>query len=71
MEVLVQRVKYFCNRPFLQCLKSQGVTLQNKRYPVESALFLDSSSGWVDGEEGMQVIRVVLDEPQNIQRVMP
>ena len=46
------------------------VTSENERYPVESALILDSSSGWVAGEEGIQTIRVVFNEPQNIQRVM-
>ena len=46
------------------------VTSENERYPVESALILDSSSGWVAGEEGIQTIRVVFNEPQNIQRIM-
>ena len=46
------------------------ITSENERYPIESALILDSSSGWVAGEEGMQTIRVVFNEPQNIQRVM-
>lgn len=46
------------------------VTSENERYPVESALILDSSSGWVAGEEGIQTIRLVFNEPQNIQRIM-
>ena len=46
------------------------ITSENERYPIESALILDSSSGWVAGEEGMQTIRVVFNEPQNIQKVM-
>lgn len=46
------------------------ITSENEHYPIESALILDSSSGWLAGEEGMQTIRVVFNEPQNIQKVM-
>ena len=46
------------------------ITSENERYPIESALMLNSSSGWVAGEEGMQTIRVVFNEPRNIQKVM-
>ncbi|MCK4674411.1 MAG: carbohydrate-binding protein [Gammaproteobacteria bacterium] len=46
------------------------ITSENERYPIESALIIDGSSGWLAGEEGMQTIRVVFNEPQNIQKVM-
>lgn len=46
------------------------ITSEDERYPIESALTLDSSSGWVAGEEGMQTIRVVFNDPQNIQKIM-
>jgi len=46
------------------------ITSENERHPIESALILDSSSGWVAGEEGMQTIRIVFNTPQNIQKVM-
>jgi len=46
------------------------ITSENERYPIESAIIPGSSSGWVAGEEGMQTIRVVFNEPQKIQRVM-
>ena len=46
------------------------VTSENEHHPIESALILDSSSGWVAGEEGMQTIRIVFNAPQNLQRVM-
>jgi hypothetical protein len=46
------------------------ITSENKLHPIESALILDSSSGWIAGEEGLQTIRIVFNEPQAIQRVM-
>jgi hypothetical protein len=46
------------------------ITSESERYPIESALILDSTSGWVAGKEGKQTIRIVFDEPQKINRVM-
>ena len=45
------------------------ITSENEHYPIESALIQGSSSGWVAGEEGIQIIRIVFNKPQNIQRV--
>lgn len=46
------------------------ITSENEHHPIESALIIGSSSGWIAGEEGMQTIRIVFNEPQNVQRVM-
>lgn len=54
----------------IQNIAEVEITSENEHHPIESALILDSSSGWVAGEEGMQTIRVVFNEPENIQKIM-
>ncbi|NNJ90305.1 MAG: carbohydrate-binding protein [Gammaproteobacteria bacterium] len=54
----------------IENLAEVEITSENENHQIESALMLDSSSGWVAGEAGMQTIRIVFFEPQNIQRVM-
>ncbi|MEE9331548.1 MAG: hypothetical protein V3U89_04880 [Methylophilaceae bacterium] len=46
------------------------ISSESEHHPIESALILDSPSGWVAGEAGMQTIRVVFNEPQHIQKIM-
>ena len=46
------------------------ITSENEHHPIESALIPGSSSGWIAGEEGMQTVRVVFNEPETIQKVM-
>lgn len=46
------------------------ITSENENHPIESALILDSASGWIAGNEGEQIIKIVFNEPQKINRVM-
>ena len=54
----------------IESIAEVEISSENELYPIESALILDSTSGWVAGDEGVQTIRIVFNEPQKIKRVM-
>jgi hypothetical protein len=54
----------------IEDLAEVEITSEDNNHPIESALILESSSGWKAGEEGVQTIRVIFTEPQKIQKVM-
>jgi hypothetical protein len=47
------------------------VTSEEEAYPIESALLPDENEncGWRAANPGTQVVRLVFDEPQNINRI--
>lgn len=48
---------------------SVEVTSEAHVHPIEDALQLDSTSGWVAESPGEQVIRLLFDEPQTIKSI--
>jgi len=42
------------------------VTSEDKDFPVDSALSFESKQGWLAADPGVQKIRLVFDEPQQI-----
>jgi hypothetical protein len=45
------------------------VTSENDNYPIESALLADQPSEWRAETPGKQIIRLVFDHPQRLQRI--
>ncbi|HUX80094.1 MAG TPA: hypothetical protein VMW10_10190, partial [Alphaproteobacteria bacterium] len=45
------------------------ITSEDPAYPIESALTFADSSGWRAAQPGVQTIRILFDEPQEIQRI--
>jgi hypothetical protein len=45
------------------------VTSEDPRYPIEGAFVPDREPGWLAGGPGLQVVRLVFDEPQQIRRI--
>src|SRR6266496_228155 len=45
------------------------VTSENKDFPIESSLSIESRQGWRAAEPGAQTIRLVFDEPQELKRI--
>jgi len=54
----------------LEAIAHVEVSSENKNYPIESALCLNSSSGWRAANEGEQIIRIVFNHPQQINHIM-
>ena len=52
-------------------LTSAEVSSEEPGYPIESALSLEapSTAGWRAAEPGMQIVRIVFDEPRRISRI--
>lgn len=48
---------------------SVEVTSEDPRYPIEAALVRGDKRGWRALEAGTQVIRLIFDRPQNIERM--
>jgi hypothetical protein len=48
-------------------IASVEVTSEDPAHPIEQALL--PGSGWVAGEAGPQLIRIVFDEPQHVRRI--
>jgi len=45
------------------------VTSENKDFPIESSLSIESRQGWRADEPGAQTIRLVFDEPQELRGI--
>ena len=53
----------------LEQLARVEVTSEDPRYPVEDAFVPGRGPGWVAGGPGLQIVRLVFDEPQHVRRV--
>ena len=45
------------------------VASEDKDFPIESSLSIEPSQGWRAAEPGVQTIRLVFDEPQELKRI--
>jgi len=45
------------------------VTSEENGYPIEAALQMEEGRGWRAAVPGTQIIRVIFDEPQRLQRI--
>jgi hypothetical protein len=45
------------------------ITSEDQRHPIECALLGDDEHGWRAGEPGVQSLRVLFDQPQDICRI--
>ena len=45
------------------------VTSEDKDFPIESSLSIEPGQGWRAAQPGIQIIRLVFDEPQKLKRV--
>jgi hypothetical protein len=45
------------------------VTSEEREYPVECALVAGKMGGWRAAEFGAQIIRLIFDEPQRLERI--
>ena len=48
---------------------SVEVTSEDPQYPIEGALVRGDKRGWRASEAGTQIIRLIFDRPQNIERI--
>jgi hypothetical protein len=53
----------------LEQLARVEVTSEDPRYPIEDALVPGRGPGWVAGGPGLQIVRLVFDEPRHVRRV--
>jgi hypothetical protein len=51
-------------------IASVEVSSEESDYPIESALLLEGQRGWRAANPGMQTIRLIFDEPQNLRRIL-
>jgi len=51
-------------------IASVEVSSEESDYPIESALLLEGKKGWRATNPGMQTIRLIFDEPQNLTRIL-
>ena len=45
------------------------VTSEDKDFPIESSLSIEERQGWRAAEPGVQTIRLVFDQPQELRRI--
>jgi hypothetical protein len=45
------------------------VTSEDQAYPIECALQLGETRGWLAAEPGPQIIRLLFDQPQRLKRI--
>jgi hypothetical protein len=48
---------------------SVEITSEENGYPIECALLGDEQGGWRAASAGMQIIRIIFDEPQTLKRI--
>src|ERR1700745_1013764 len=53
----------------LQTVASAAVSSEDPNFPIEAALISDEGSGWRAAEKGKQIIRILFDEPRELQRI--
>jgi hypothetical protein len=51
-------------------IASVEVSSEESDYPIESALLLEGKKGWRAANPGMQTIRLIFDEPQQLRRIL-
>lgn len=51
-------------------IASVEVSSEDSDHPIESALLLEGKRGWRAVHPGMQKIRLIFDEPQELRRIM-
>jgi hypothetical protein len=54
----------------LDRIASVEVSSEDSDHPIESALLLEGKRGWRASNPGMQTIRLILDEPQKLRRIL-
>jgi hypothetical protein len=54
----------------LQTVASVEVSSEDPDFPIEAALISDEGSGWRAAEKGKQIIRILFDEPRELQRLL-
>jgi len=50
-------------------IASVEITSEDSSYPIESALLSGCTSGWLADSPGEQMIRLIFDQPQRLQRI--
>lgn len=50
-------------------LASLEITSEDPEFPIEEAFSINGKSGWKASEAGTQLIRIIFDEPQQINRI--
>jgi hypothetical protein len=53
----------------VESIATVEITSEDKDYPIESALMLESNLGWRASESGIQTIRLLFDQPQRLKRI--
>ena len=53
----------------IERLAQVEITSEDPAFPIESALTDDSKSAWKAAQPGKQTIRIIFDEPQNINHI--
>jgi hypothetical protein len=53
----------------LERLAQVEITSEDTGHPVESALTTDGGPGWLAGEPGEQILRLLFDEPQALRQI--
>jgi hypothetical protein len=53
----------------LERLARVEITSEDSRYPIESAFVPGRKPGWRADAPGLQIVRLVFDEPQRVRRV--
>ena len=60
-----------CEQPWLNLETTASVELTSEdiAFPIESALLWPDGGGWRAGHPGVQVIRLIFDDPQRLRRI--
>jgi hypothetical protein len=53
----------------LESIASVEVTSENSAFPIESALLRQDKGGWRAAGPGVQMIRLIFDQPQRVRRI--
>ena len=53
----------------LDQLATVEVTSEEPAHPIEAALLPESDAGWQAAEPGLQLIRILFDQPQQLRRI--
>ncbi|MCW9025144.1 MAG: discoidin domain-containing protein [Gammaproteobacteria bacterium] len=71
IEESIQKVSPAENREWLDLeqLVQVELTSEDEEHPIESALTMNTGSGWRAQHSGKQTIRLLFDKPQRIRRI--
>jgi hypothetical protein len=53
----------------LETISEAQITSENVSYPIEGALLPNSTQGWKAAKAGVQTIRLLFNQPQDIRRI--